>query len=469
LLLAIISCAVTVWAQSEALAPGELFPLPWRMGNALVSYAAYLGRFFWPLGLAVYYPHPGANLPAWKVLGALLVLVSISAAALIEWRRRPYLLVGWLWYLGMLMPVIGLVQVGGQAMAGRYTYLTQIGLGIALAWAAADVCRSRPARRWVCGLASALLLAILTGCAWRQTSFWYDAETLWTHALTCTPPSCMVHYSLGNAFHHQNRFQKALVHYQEALKIKPDHVEVCNNIGKILLSQGRPDEAVAQYQKALKIDPKNILVRANLGNALIVQKRFDEAMTQYRAVLDMDPNHVLAHRGLADILHHRGRLSEAIAHYRKVLDVTPDDDRVHYSLGMVLQAQGEFGEAMTHYRDALTINPDHAVAHNNLAWLGATCPEAAMRNGAEAIAHARQADRLCGGKQPDVLDTLAAALAEAGRFPEALATARKALDLAAKQNNRSLAGGLRTRIALYEAGKPYRQPPSASVPPPPKP
>jgi tetratricopeptide (TPR) repeat protein len=306
----------------------EHFSLWWRIGNALISYVAYLGQFFYPLGLAAFYPPPGLDLPTWKIGGAFLILLGITATACL-WRRRcPYLLVGWLWYLGMLVPVIGLVKVGIGAMADRFTYLPQIGLCMALIWAAADLLHGWRFRHWACGIASALVLAALTGCAWRQTSFWRDSETLWNHTLACTS---------------RNR-------------------EAHNHLGLALADRGRIGEAMAQYQKALKIAP------------------------------------------------------------------------------------------------------DYVRAYNNLAWLLATCPAATLRNGVEAIEHAQRANQLTGGRQPAILDTLAAAYAEAGRFPEAVATAHKALALATQQGKQTLAKALRTRTALYEAGEPYHQPLSACAP-----
>jgi Flp pilus assembly protein TadD len=398
LALVAVSCVVTVWAQREALVPIEQLPLWWRMGNALVSYVTYLGQFFYPVGLAVLYPRPSLDLPFWKVFGASLVLVSITAVALL-WRRRcPCLLAGWLWYLGMLLPVIGLVQFGVQAVADRFSYLPQIGLCIALVWAVAEACRSWPYRRWLYGVTSALVLAGFMGCAWRQTSFWRDSETLWTHALACTLRNFTAHDNLGLALAHCGQVDQAIAHYQKALEIKPDYALAHNNLGVVLARRGQVDEAIVQFQRAVEIKP----------------------------------NDMKAHNNLAMALTARGRLKEAMRHYRKVLE----------------------------------IKPDYADAHNDLAWLLATCPVAALRNGAEAVHHARQANQLSDSKRPGILDTLSAAYAEAGRFPEALAAARKALELAVQQNNRPLVDALRAHIALYEAGRPYHQTPAASTPPP---
>jgi Tfp pilus assembly protein PilF len=347
------------------------------------------------------------------------------------------LLVGWLWYLGVLVPVIGLVQVGVAAAADRFTYLSQIGLCLALVWAAADACRSWPYRRWVCGVASVLVLAVLMGCAWRQTSFWRDGETLWTHALACTSRNDVAHNNLAFALQQRGKIDEAAAHCRQALEINPDYAEAHNNLGAALADLGRSDEAIQHYRKAVDLKPDYAGAHANFGIALTRGGRFDEAMTQYRKALEIDPG----------------------------------DAKVHCNLGVLLADRGRFDEALAHYRQALEINPGVAEPHNNLAWLLATCP-AALRNGAAAIEHAQRANQLCGGSRADVLDTLAVAYAEAGRFSEALATARQALESATQQPGQPLADELRSRIKLYQAGKPYRQTlsaPAPAIPLPPRP
>src|SRR3972149_3559607 len=234
MVLAAASCAATLWAQSEVIADDEHMPLSLRIGNAVISYVAYLVQLFYPAGLAVLYPHPWSGLPMWKVAGALLLLAAICGGVVALRRRCPYLLVGWLWYLGMLLPVIGLVQVGLQAMADRYTYLTQIGLCIAFAWGVAQFTRSWPYRGWVCGIASVLALATLLGCAWLQTSYWHDSETLWTHTLACTSRNFVVHNNLGNALAKVGRLKEAVENYEQALELKSNYHEAHNNLGVAL-------------------------------------------------------------------------------------------------------------------------------------------------------------------------------------------------------------------------------------------
>jgi tetratricopeptide (TPR) repeat protein len=419
-----VSCAMTIWSHAKAVASVDRLPLSWRLGNALVSYVVYLRQLFCPADLAVLYPAADLDLPLWKVGGAALVLVAVTMAAWVGRRKYPYFFLGWLWYLGMLAPVIGLWQFGVFTHADRFTYLPQIGLYVALAWGAADACRSWSYRRLVCGMAgvaSVLVLTVLMGCAWRQVSFWRNSETLWTHTLACTSRNKVAH----------------------------------NNLGNFLADQEQLTRAVAQYRQALEVDPNYIDAQFNLGAALSSQGRYDEAIAQYRQALKIRPDFVMAHNNLGEVLARQGRLDEAIAHYRQALKIQPDCIPALDNLGQVLARRGQPGEAISQYRTVLRIQPDYLETLKNMAWLLATYREAVQRNGREALELAERANQICASSRADVLDTLAAAYAEMGRFPEALAAARRALELATQSNDRDLADALRARIALYEAGKPY--------------
>jgi tetratricopeptide (TPR) repeat protein len=423
LAIAAIFCVVTGWAQRGCITSFNEFSLWWRIGNTLISYASYLGQLFYPLGLAVAYPRLGLALPLGNVLGAFLVLVAITTTALLWRRRRPYLLVGWLWYLGTLAPVIGLVQLGSSCRADRFTYLTQIGLYIALAWGARDICRGWPYRRWVSSVTSTLVLVVLMGCAWRQTSFWRDSVTLWTHTLACTAPNSLAHENLGCA----------------------------------LADRGQGDAAMAQYQQALKIQPNNWMAYDSIGAALADRGQLVQAMAYLQLALKLAPDFAGAHYDLANALVRSDQIELATAHYRRALEIYPDYTQAHCKLAKVLTDSGRPEEGMAHYEKALEIDPRCAEADRNLAGLLATCPDAKLRNGPRAIELAERATKLSDGKKPEMLETLAAAYAEAGRFPEASATARRALTLAVEQNNRALASVLKTRIAQYGVSKPFHQ------------
>ncbi len=491
LVLSAASCVVTRLAQSEAVQSIDRLSLTSRIENALVSCVGYVGNFFCPLGLAAFYPHPGDSLPSWEIGGALLLLVAIGVGLLACRRKFPYLPVGWFWYLGMLVPVIGLVQVGQQAMADRYTYLPQIGLAIGLAWGAKQVCERWPSRAWLCGVASALVLATFMGCAWRQTSYWRDSETLWTRALDCTSGNVVAHVNLGVALHDQGRLDEAIDQYHDALAIKPHDVMAHNHLGVALRDQGHAAEAIAEFRHALAIDPNCAAAHNNLGAILAEGGQVNEAIEHYRKAIEVNPSHASAHYNLANALARQSRYEEAMAEFQKSLDINSNSAEAHHNLGLFLAGAGQFDEAIAHFRTALQLKPtlinarrtlavvlahhgkipeaiaewsellrlqpDDVPALRELAWLLATSPAASHRNGSRAVQLAERAAELTADRDPAVLDALAAAYAEAGRFSEAVQTARHALELAARQNQQTLAESVRARLSLYEARAPFHE------------
>ncbi|MEN6452080.1 MAG: tetratricopeptide repeat protein [Thermoguttaceae bacterium] len=405
---------------AASLVANRQYSFAWRLGNAIISYVAYLGDFFCPLGLTPCYPRR-VELPAWQVAASALLLVAVTALAL-RWRRqRPYLLVGWLWYLGMLTPVIGLVQFGGQAEADRFTYLPCIGLAIALVWAGADLCRRWPRLLPFGATVAASAVLLLTGAAWRQTSYWRDSETLWSRVLACDSRNALAHNNLGATLLGRGQVNAAMKHYQTALNIDPDYAKAHHNLGVVLAACGRPDEAIESYWRAIRLDPQYAEANNNLGVALAGCERFDEAIERYGRALEIDPDYAVAHN----------------------------------NVGIALVSCGRFAEARRHYRLALQIKPAFVEAMLNLSWLMATCPDGRLRDGRQALDYAERACKLCGGT-PEALHCLAAAWAEQRKFPEALAAARRALELAERQRLPSLATFLRAEIASYERGKPWR-------------
>jgi Flp pilus assembly protein TadD len=415
------SCLVTMLAQKEVIKPVQDFPLPLRLENALVSYMVYLRQMFHPVDLAVFYPYPKSGLPVWEVAWAGVALATISAGVVLLRRKQPWLITGWFWYVGMLVPVIGVIQVGNQGHADRYTYLPQIGLYLLLTWAAADFCAGWRHRRLVLGGGSTIILMALIFCARTQASYWRNSESLWTHALACTQDNYVAHNDLGDALFRKGRTDEAIPQFQKALEIKPDYAEACNHLGNVLLQQGQTEKAIAQFQKTLEIKPDYAEACNNLGNALLQQ----------------------------------GRLNEATAHFQKALEIEPDYVEAHNNLGLALLQQGRMAEAITHYQKALDIKPDYPEIQNNLAWVLATCPQASLRNGNQAVELAIRANQLTGNKNPLLLRTLAAADAEAGRFSEAVETAQRALQLAEAQSNTALADVIRSELKLFQAGVPF--------------
>jgi protein O-mannosyl-transferase len=444
LVLTAASCAVTIWAQQEAITPNEHMTLSLRIGNAMLSYVAYLGQFFYPAGLVVLYPHPGSVLSAWKVAGALLVLTAVCIAA-VAWRRRyPFLMVGWFWYVGMLLPVIGLVQVGFQAMADRYTYLPQIGLCICLAWAVASACRTWPNCVRACGISAALVLAVLIACAWRQASFWRDSITLWTHTLACTSKNFVAHNNLGAALIFAGRPDESIEHFQQAILLTPDYADPHYNMGLLLSKKGLFQEAIDHYNKALMINPHYPVAHNNLGFALFQTGRYKEAIDHYNQALLLDPYLPDAHYNLGFVFFKMGRVQDAIKQFEEALALKPDYIDTLNNLGSALIQAGRPDEAIRHLRQALFLKPDYPEAHNNL---GIALVQLGRYQ--EAVEHYGQALQL----KPDYIGAyygLALVYARMDQSTEAITAAEKALNLAQSQNQPALAKQIEDWLNTYK-------------------
>jgi tetratricopeptide (TPR) repeat protein len=411
---------------------------------------------FWPRDLAVLYPFAAGSIGISNVVLSLVLLAGISAGAFVL-RRRPYFLTGWLWYLIMLVPVIGVVQVGAQTRADRYTYLPQIGLYLLLTWAVADLCAGWRHRRVVLGGCATIILVALIFCARTQVSYWRNSESLWTHTLACTSDNAIAHNNLGNELFQKGGVDEAIAHFQKALEIKPDYALVCYNLGNALFKKGSVDEAIIYYQKALQIKPDYAEVHNNLGNALIKKGSVDEAIVHYQKALQITPDYAKAHYNLGRALLTKGNVEEAIVHFQRALQIEPDYAKAHYNLGDALLQKGNADEAIAQYQKALQIKPDFVEALNNLARVLATCPQASLRNGNKAVELAEQAERLGGSESPEILDTLAAAYAEAGRFGDAVRSAQKAIELARAAGRQDMVKQLNGKLKLYEAGLPFHQ------------
>lgn len=423
--LSLLSCVATILAQRGAIQPVEYFHLLQQSANALLAYAAYLRMWVWPADLAVLYPFQnfGDGRPVWPLILALLLLSGLSTAVWILRRRQPFLIVGWLWYLGMLVPVIGIVQVGFHAYADRYTYLPLVGPAIALTWLVAEATLHWRHRTVVLSALAALLLGLLSLAASRQLSHWENSQTLWTHTLDCTRNNAVAHNNLGNALIHQGRVADALQHFVEAVRISPRYAEARNNLGNTLLLEKRVPEALEQFFEAIRINPRyaeahyNIAVilfksgqtgdalahyrealrfrpgyveaRYNLGTALLQLGDPDEAAIHFRILLQTHPNHAHAHNNLGNVLFQQGQPGEAIAHFHEALRINPANAEAHNNLGSALLHEGQNTAAAEHFREALRLNPEFAKAHGNL---GNLLLEQGMP--AQALAHIQKAHEL---------------------------------------------------------------------------
>ncbi|PYI60545.1 MAG: hypothetical protein DMC59_02745 [Verrucomicrobia bacterium] len=480
---------VTLWVQQSSVARTEQLPLVSRIGNGLVSCVIYVKQMIWPVGLAVFYPHPGDQLPVWEVGLAIVLLGLVSAGVIALRHKRPYLVTGWFWYLTMLVPVIGLIQVGSQAHADRYTYLPQIGLYLLLAWAITDALTSPFQRRILAATASVAIIA-LAWCAHIQASYWRNGESLWGHALAVTSWNFMAHDGLGECLANRGHLDEAIDQFQLALNMAPGYREIETNLMLALTKKGRTDEAITHLQALLKEDPNDAQLHYNLGNALRKKGDSRGAIAAYEKALAIQGRYPAAHYNLGIALDQNGQIEEAIAHYQEAVKEQPNYPEVYYSLGndllrkgrledaiaayeqslksrsrypevennigLALAQKGRPSEAIAHWQNALAIQPDSVDPLNNLAWVLATFPESWIRNKKQALVLAERANQLSGDNSPMILRTLAAAYAENGRFTEARVTAERGLQLANAQENPALASILERDLARYRINTPVR-------------
>jgi tetratricopeptide (TPR) repeat protein len=435
LLLLAAACAVaTVVLQQRAgaIATVQALPLELRAANAVVAYSFYLLKLIWPARLAMFYPHPyiaeagGLPLPPWQIAGAAALLASASVLAL-RARQRPYLAVGWLWYLGTLVPVIGLVQVGNQAYADRYAYFPSIGPFLAVVWGGADLlAAARP--RWsradplAASAVGACLLA-LGVCAWLQTRHWRDSASLFQHTVEAVPRNPTIRYNVANHLRDRGRLEEAIGEYTRALEETPDAAEIRVNLANVLRSQGKLEEAALHYRRVLDRHPDDPLANNGLATVRRVQGSLDEAERLYRRAFASDADSVAGYN-LGNLLRQRGRNEEAVAVYRESLRYRPSDPKLHNNLAAALEDAGDAEAALAHYTVAVHLDPDYAMAQNNLGAL-------LHRRGEiePAAEHYRSALRSDPGYRRAHAN-LASALEEQGRLEEAIEHYRRALELA---------------------------------------
>ena len=349
---------------------GAIPPLPflWRVQNAFVSYVVYIWKTLWPARLAVFYPHPNDTLALWEVTFAILLLLAITVAAIVFRKQRPYLLTGWFWYLVMLIPVIGIIQVGEQGHADRYTYLPHVGLFVAVVWFAIDVATVRQSKpRVVVTTAAAVLIVLaLAWAAFIQASYWRNSETLWTHALAVTSDNDVAHNNLGYLCNDRGELDKAISHFESAARIR----------------SGKRDP---------HYDLASAFVQMNLGDALARKGRSDEAMVHYDEAIRLQPDYADAYYNRGTVLLAKGRVDEAIADLAKALEMHPYDADAHTSLGNALLQKGSLREAIAQYVTALALAPEDPHSRNNLAWILATASDSSIRDGARAVGFAEEA------------------------------------------------------------------------------
>jgi tetratricopeptide (TPR) repeat protein len=487
---------ITIVVQDDAgaMASDAQVPLSLRLSNALATVWIYIADSIWPSGLAIFYPHPMHGTPVWLAGVAAMGMILVTGLCISVARTRPYLIVGWLWYLVTLVPVIGLVQVGMQARADRYLYLPQIGLTLALAWGARDAFANTRRVRFALAAAGGFSILALSGAAWRQASYWRDTSTLYEHALEVTsgnflahhglavqlldsgdPAAAEVHFEravaikprwpsahmgLGDARVAQDRVEEALIDYRRAIDLAPRKPEGHLHFAQALEDQGKPFRATQHYLRAIGLyEEPNAYAHASLAALYARSNQLPPAEEQYRIAVTLEPGFSEAHANLAFLLIRMQRFGEARESLLRAQQLGQDSAELHFAAGVIAHERGEASEAIRHYRRAIEKRPEWIAPINNLAWLLATHPDPDIRKPLLAIEFAERLRRDGKRLEPDQLDTLAAAYASAGRFPEAGLTASAAAELARATGQAKLAREIDSRLRLYREKRPFIESP----------
>ncbi len=457
-----------------------------RLANAAQSYALYLRNMVWPQNLAALYPLP-EQFQILDVVGALVLLIGVTVMVFRFRQQFPHLLVGWLWYLGTLVPVIGILKMGEMtAMTDHYMYVSLLGIYIMIAWQLAWWVERNPIYRLAVG---GLVGLVLFGCitfTGRQVAVWRNSETLWKHTLAVTEESATAHNNLGDVLLESGRPEEALVHFKEAIRIVPESFLPKNNAGNALLALERVEEsipfyqeaatvatgraevqynlgrafqlneqwteAVEQYVKALVLRPQFADAQTNIGVCLRTQGKSQEAIEYFEKAIESDPNFVGAYIQLGITLSASGQKAEALGQFGKVLEINPNDFPANYHSAVALLALGRRAEALKHFLTSVKRKPNNGGVHHGISWIMATAPEDELRNGKRAILHARHALVLNQGN-PFMVDGLAAAHAEAGQFAAAIKWQEQAVKMVS--GNTKVA--FEKRLARYQQNLPYRE------------
>jgi Tfp pilus assembly protein PilF len=454
--LSLASCIVTFWAQNNGGAVVAIDRLPWywRVADSLVFYTAYLGKIFWPQNLAIFYPY--VHIPVREFVCSALLPILLSIFFIRRARSQPCLLAGWCWFLVMLLPVIGLVQVGMQSIADRYMYLPSIGLFIVVAWGMAGL--ASLSQWWRTGMvlgATGLILACLLDTR-QQLHYWRNSVTLFSRATEVTRESnSMSNYLLGNAYAETGDMDAAARSFRTTLQIAPDFEQAHNQLGWVLVQQKKFAEAEAQFGEILRLNPYSANAHKHLGDVLVREGKYAEAEAEYSNALMIKPDDAVINQALA-IASLKAESEKKLANLYNALKILPTPE-THTQIAVILAIKGEFQDAIEHYNEALRLRPDSPDVLNNLAWLLATCTDAHIRDGAQAIKYAKRACELTHYNMTPLVGTLAAAYAEVGRFDDAISTAQKACTLASKSGEQDLLRRNQELLALYRAHQPYRE------------
>ncbi len=526
--LSLASSVITILGQGEHFNPIPPLKVAQRLSYIPVSYVEYLIKLVWPFNLSAHYPYSADGPALWAFVASLLFLIGATVFLLKYCKNHACLLVGWLWFVITLLPVIGIFYNGIQILADRYTYVSQIGLIIAAVWIAWElVGRNKNAKIALTVAASILVISLMFASSW-QVQAWKSDRALWENCVANTKGNFYAQSKLGKSLQDLKEYAGAEEHYRAALKLNPDGIEALNNLASILSMKGEMREAVELQQRTVALFPKWHLMYHNLGQHLVQSGDYSEAKKSYIRSLELEPQSLSTSYQLASLLTEKygdkasleeaaghldraialqlqqaelyyllgniryrlGHTEDAIASFRRTLEIDPKHSGAANNLGALLVAKGMDDEAMKLFAKAIKDNatnldaydnlaqtlvkkgeseeavkilrtalqraPNHPGCHIRLAWVLATSPVDSVRNGLEATQLAHRAEELAGKNSPDVLDSLAAAYAETGRFTDAITAARKALEHPVMQNNPDRAAQIRNHLETYRSGKPYR-------------
>jgi tetratricopeptide (TPR) repeat protein len=456
LVLSVASSIVTYIAQRSAGAVSVDLPFDLRLGNAMLGYLVYVRQMFLPIGLAVIYPFPAAiratGIPVWEPTVAAIVLAGITILLVRLRQRFGYLLVGWLWYLGTLVPVIGIVQVGSQPHADRYTYIPLIGLFIVVAWALHGVVGRLRHARLVYGLAAAILLFGCGVLTYQQVWRWKDTITLFQYVLRVTKNNYIAHDNLATALAEAGDNPAAIAEFTKSLEIFPHNPLGRNGLAARLIEEKRLDEALPHLQLVLRQKPDDAKAHTNLAVILLHQGKLEEGAMHLRTALEIDPQFSEAHYNYGQLLSRQEKFDQAIEQFRIAIHLNPRDPSSHRQLAETFTKMGKDREAIAPAKEALRLRPAWPDVLNNLAIILAASTDRTIRDPDQAIALASRACELTNYQHPLFLDTLGIAYASGSRFPQAIATAQKAHELALSTHQDALVARIARHIESYKIG-----------------
>jgi tetratricopeptide (TPR) repeat protein len=423
-LLSLATSALTIFAHRQLgmLEAHTKPPALLRFENTILSYFEYLRKVFWPVDLAAFYPFPKFISPE-EVAGAVIVLAALTVFALWNLKRRPYLAVGWLWFVGVLFPMSGIVAVGIQAMADRFMYVPLIGVLIMVCFGARELLSKMASGRKIATVSAAVVLVACVGLSRAQVQSWKGDYELFERAREVTKDNYMAYTAVGGILLRQGKFDEAMSNFQTALVLEPNFPDIHLSLGYAMLYRGKFPEAAEEFQQALRLRPRYFEARSNLGVAY----------------------------------EYMGNAPAAIENFNEALQLNPNLTQAHLHLGNVLLTQGRFKEALQHFRKAVELEPNSVEALGRLSWLLATHADPTVRNGAEAVTLAQRACQLTKFEQAQILNALAAAYAESGKLDLATQTAQKALEIARSKQQANLIPMTESLLKLYQSGKPYRE------------